>query len=148
MWPQELDSKALAAAYSVSNTPAYLFKRLRVEPVVERLAERYSALELVAMFNGIVERDERTFADVASAYGILVALGRRPFDERERAEGDMALDRLEWGRTFSDIVRAAASPASILVLDAPSNVMPITVTDAHTNNGSVAMRPSILITSN
>jgi hypothetical protein len=48
---------------------------------VRMLAERLSAPELGAIFNGLALQERRSLLDVARAYSALIAISMKPFDE-------------------------------------------------------------------
>ena len=95
-----LDEQAVGeirAVYLVSNTPLYMFKRMRRLPVVQQLATALSGPELVAQYLLRARKKDRTPDDIAVAYACLVALTCRPSGEATSLLESVDLSGLQWG---------------------------------------------------
>jgi hypothetical protein len=146
MWPADIDSTSLLRVFSVANTPAYLYKRLRQEPTLRALAERLSAPELGALFNELASQERRSLLDVARAYSALIAVSLKPFDDSQAVMQLLELDRLDWARSLAEIANASAQPTSVLEINAPPLARsPLVLTDSTTNRESRSIKPLVTV---
>jgi hypothetical protein len=89
--------------YLFSNTPLYLFKKLRQLQAVQQLAQNSDAKELFEEYLRRVKEVERTLDDVAIAYACLVAL---TYKERREAISIFQLINpidLQWVSAIRDL---------------------------------------------
>lgn len=129
----------------VSDTPLYLYQRLRRLPAVQYLATAMGGDQLVAEYQQHVATKNRTAADVAAAYICLVILTQDP---REAASLLRLLDltSLDWAAATRDLY-LAKMPAGQVHQITVRNLKVPTVrlgTDASISSGSTGMpRPKV-----
>lgn len=82
-----LARERVCEVYAVSNTPAYLVRKLRGEPSTLSFARANSADDLIGLISGKDSKEVRTLEDVALAYAAMVALtykGHANFEKLSR----------------------------------------------------------------
>ncbi len=89
--------------YLVSNTPLYLFKRLRRLPAVQQLAGALSGEQLAAEYLSHAKAERRTPDDVATAYACLVAITHKDPPEAISSLRSLDLSDLNWGLVIRDL---------------------------------------------
>lgn len=99
--------------YLVSNTPLYLFKRLRRLPAVHQLAHAADTKELLSEYLRRAKAEKRTLDDVATAYACLMAMTHK--DPREIVSLLRSLDPtdLNWVSTIRDLYFVKVPAGSI-----------------------------------
>jgi len=106
--------------YLVSNTPLYLFKRLRQLQAVQQLAHGAEAEELIEEYIRRVKAKERTMEDVAIAYACLVAMTQKESPEAISLLRSLDLTDLNWASVIRDIYftkKPAESTGRIKILN-------------------------------
>jgi hypothetical protein len=101
---------SIVEIYLLANTPAFLFRRMRSNPVVQRLAESESERSLVSEYRSLGRKTERDIEEVASAYAALCALTLREPPPSRRTFSQLAKVDFDWGATIVEKFRAL--PAS------------------------------------
>jgi hypothetical protein len=98
----------LSNIYLVANTPAYLFKRLRATQIVQTLAQKHTATELLTYARNSSVSYRMSADQMARAYAALVAATLRPFDETRRI-GEQEWPRMRWGQDIRSIAQSSPS---------------------------------------
>ena len=87
---------ALFGHYLVANTPGFLYRHMREEPTVQRLAEERSVEELSESIREVNDTEERDASEVALAYACLIALTLKFTKPAEVAINELVCPNLEW----------------------------------------------------
>jgi hypothetical protein len=95
---RQFDFSSIADITAVANTPAYLYKQLRHNPIVEKLASIYSAVELLQHASDLLEGSDLTQSKLAETYGVIVAATYSPFQEFATARAQFAFPLARWAR--------------------------------------------------
>ena len=108
----------LVPDYLVSNTPYYLFKKLRSNPVLSQLARDNSPEQLEAAFQGATGKNkkERTALDIVQAYACIIALSLKDYAEGKSVLDRLPVTRLDWGLDIRNISLKKAVPESLLTV--------------------------------
>ncbi len=96
--------------YLVSNTPLYLYKRLRCLPAVRDLASSVRGDELASEYHRRVNTKDRTPEDMAIAYACLAALTHKQPSEAISLFRSLDLSSLEWAPTIRALYFAKMTP--------------------------------------
>ena len=104
--PAEAELERPVLDFLLSNTPFYLYTKLRVSPVTQKLANLNSTQELQELFALQTSKDVRSSADVTLAYVVLVALSLKHYGEAEPALRRIPVHLLDWGVAIRDICLA------------------------------------------
>lgn len=132
--------------YLVSNTPLYLFKRLRRLPAVQQLARALSGEELAAEYLRRTKAQNLTPDDVAIAYACLVAVTRKDPPEAVSMLRSLDLTGLDWAPAIRDLFTAKvpAGRSHHITIAAPAVPSIRLGTNATTSSGSTAApRPRV-----
>lgn len=132
--------------YLVSNTPLYLYKRLRRLPAVQQLARATDAKELHAEYLRCAKAATREPDDVATAYACLIAITHK--DPGEAVPVLRALDTadLDWASAIRDLyfIKSPAGMAHRVTVTAPSVGVLRFAADATATSGATAVpRPKV-----
>ena len=115
----ELDIPAILRVYMLANTPAYLYRHLRAEPSLERLAKSSTPRELLAAVSAREGKPSRTAEDAAIAYGMLVALSFQNYRDVQEALAGWQPRALTWARHITSIIGQTAVGTTLTRLNAP-----------------------------
>jgi hypothetical protein len=132
--------------YLVSNTPLYLFKRLRRLPAAQQLARALSGEELAAEYLRRTKAQNRTPDDVAIAYACLIAITHKDPPEAVSVLRSLDLTGLAWAPAIRDLFTAKvpAGRSHYITITAPAVPSVHFGTDATTSSGSTDVpRPRI-----
>jgi hypothetical protein len=145
--PVDFDVAQVRSIYIVANTPAYLYKHLQRHAVVAEIGEIFRASAIGEALRALLSAPNRTYSDVARAYALLVALGRRPFEEWDQIVGSLDLSPLDWGEA---IVRMMRSVVPTLVSDVRMSMqLPTRIESTKATSSEMLIRsasPRIIIT--
>lgn len=108
----QLDLKSLCETYLVANTPMYLYRHLRSNNSLRRIAEDFSAEGLVAEYESRTTKQRRSVEDIAVAYAMLSAITQLDYPVAMAALDNMDLSRLDWATELRDIYLATRRPVS------------------------------------
>lgn len=104
--------------YMVANTPTYLYKTLRENVAVQKLAESNTLLELASLYKRRAGKKRRSLGDVAVAYAAFVAMSLK---ERSGAQATMsAIDTslLDWATPIKNRFCAEEPNVATILLNA------------------------------
>ncbi len=100
-----------------ANTPAYLYKRLRRNPVVQDLARSRTIEELIAEYER--RRASRSsIAEIAGAYACLVAISLKPYDVARKALLSLTAEGLPATEALRHVALAKAVPFTSAIVNA------------------------------
>jgi hypothetical protein len=118
--------------YLVSNTPLYLYKRLRGLPAVQQLAQATGVKELKAEYLRRAGSGRHKPDDVATAYACLIAITHKDPDEAVPILRSLDTGGLDWAAVLRDLyfVKSPAGRAYRVTVPAPSSTTPKFATDA------------------
>ena len=129
--------REIREVYLVSNTPLYLYKRLRQLEAVHHLASAVTGKDLLAEYLKRAKAKDRTPDDVAIAYACLVAITLRDLDEADPLLRSLESTSLNWapairdlcfaktpvGKSHRIIIERSTIPAPRPYSDAPATVV-------------------------
>jgi hypothetical protein len=127
--------------YLVSNTPLYLFKKLRQLQAVQQLAQDADAKELFAEYLRRVEAEERTLDDVATAYACLVAITYKDPSEATSLLRSLDPAGLDWTTAIRNLyfIKIPAGNTYSIKIQNPS--VPTARLDGHGTTSSAYTEP-------
>lgn len=140
----DLPVEPLRELYIVANTPMFIYRRFRRLPILQQLAERHSAADLVAAYNEHGGAPNRSVDDIVRAYAALVALSYAEYRSAREAAKDLRPGLLTWTDHILDAVFALNRPLSTtLLVIAPRLAGPTSSPSATTSNVLVHSQPSV-----
>jgi len=143
-----IDSQAIRQireTYLVSNTPLYLYKRLRDLPAVQRLAEDNDVEELGSEYLRRAKTIPRKPDDVALAYACLVALTTKEWRRVMPLIRLLDLSDLDWASLLRDIYLARLSPEESISIKAPAKLPRVRVVKDASNTSGQTQAPRPII---
>jgi hypothetical protein len=146
IWPESLSIRSVVDVYVASNTPSYLFKRLRRNDIVHELAQS-SAADLAELVQTLLAGKDRTESDVAGAYAALAAMTLRDYSEWQGLVGTLDLKPLDWGARFRELMIARAVPTLVAHLRPSPLAIPV-YGSAETTSSSLTVtgqRPTLTV---
>lgn len=109
-----LDEAHLARAasdYAVANTPLFLIRKLREDPVVHEISNSFRDEEILAAFRQAVEVEPQTAEDYVRPYVFLVALALKPRDICLRAAAQVPhMEKWDWLEYVQRVLVASYVP--------------------------------------
>lgn len=121
----KLNLRTATEALLVANTPSFLFKRLREDPAVHLLAERYDAQELLNHLRSKGNAAPGSVAELVQIYACLVALALKDPGEVGLGLRRLTLRGVRWAETIK--ARIEAYPASsYMVIQVPARPSVVT----------------------
>jgi hypothetical protein len=103
--PSYIDLSSVEDAYLVANTPHYLLRRLRGNPIVRTLTQSLSPEELASAYRASVHKSPDSFRELVVPYICIVAIattGR--MDLLKELEGVSINSGYKWLRQIVEIV--------------------------------------------
>jgi hypothetical protein len=97
---QVLDTDTIVGHYALANTPGFLYRKLKEEPSVRRLANELTTAELFAIVSECDGKEERSVLDVAVAYAALAAMSLQDYTVVRSAIMGWQPKALAWGYYF------------------------------------------------
>lgn len=105
MLPEDvLNRDVVLSTYVFSNTPSYLFRRLRREPSVKAVSDHSPTEQIVRGIERLTSKPERDAESIAYAYALLVALSYKQPEELARALGTANIEGLNWLPAIRDYI--------------------------------------------
>jgi glutamate/tyrosine decarboxylase-like PLP-dependent enzyme len=117
---EQLNLPAIVRHYMLANTPAYLYRNLRAEPSVESFAASSTPEELLRAVGAYEEKPNRTSADIAIAYAMLVALSFQNYEDVQRSVVQWKPRILTWAQHIFLIIAQRAIANNIIAFTVPS----------------------------
>jgi hypothetical protein len=115
----DVDREDLAKAAVVANTPSSLSSWLQRHPAVRGIAATAMETDILAELAEQLQQQRHTEVSIAVSYALLVALGmQRRAGSGLLGEPPQGVERLTWGPSIWDAMRAAAVPTSTGVIKA------------------------------
>jgi hypothetical protein len=114
--------RRLVQLYGIANTPGYLLRWLRTDPIVQTLAARESASSLVAFIAEVDANEGRRLEDVALAYAATAALTLMNYSEVAAALPFRRLKALAWVVPVLQLWDQTRRSQTALSFDAPASV--------------------------
>jgi hypothetical protein len=114
------DIREFREAYLVSNTPIYLYKRLRRLAAVQYLADAVPGKGIAAEYLRRTKVSDRSPDDLAVAYACLVSLTYKPPREALPLFRSLDLSSLDWAPAIRDVFFAKTPSGlshSIMITD-------------------------------
>ena len=119
---EHLDIETISEICMVSNTPKFLYKRLRANPSVEQFAKDHTIESIVKNYKSLLRKKERTYNENALAYALLISLHFKDYAELKRVANRLPVKNLKWGKELKDILLSSAIPTLYSVFTMPHNV--------------------------
>ena len=105
---EQLDIESISETCMVSNTPKFLYKRLRANASVEQFAKKHTIESIAKNYRNLLRKKERTFDENALAYALLVALYFKDYAELKSVAKRLPVRSLRWGKELRDILLSSA----------------------------------------
>jgi hypothetical protein len=113
----ELYKRPLGDIYLVSNTPSFLYDKMRRSPIVAEYLAKASPDELITEFDLRVKQPIESAAEIAILYGLLVALTFKQ-DAKVRAFFESVRDHIkfEWFSTIAKYYLTERTPTDSITV--------------------------------
>lgn len=95
--PAEIDIDDVFKIYIFSNTPSYLYRKLRVSSTVKWAARNLSVAQVLDIYGQTRQARGSSGHALAVAYAMLVALSLMDYSEVKPAVEGLETEGLEWG---------------------------------------------------
>lgn len=118
----ELNVDSLVETYLFANTPAYLFKRLRSNPSVQRMANRYQPAELMEFYQAKAAGRDLDARDIAAGYAALVALAIQASGEAQTSLKQARSPHLPWGPRIIELAAVQTPRVTRQSFNVPSHL--------------------------
>jgi hypothetical protein len=112
----DINKETVLRDYMLANTPAYLYRHLRLQPSVEAIARSATPQELTKAISSLDTKHDRTAVDVAIAYAMLVALSFQNQSDVDQAIRDWHPRTLSWASHMLSIMKQKVTPMNITSL--------------------------------
>lgn len=108
--PREINVEEIDLIYIVSNTPAYLFKRMRGSESVLWMASNLSTEKLVQLYTYLRSEEGNNNYPVSLSYATLIALSTKELSLATDTLKRLPLIGLDWGKQILSIANSQAVP--------------------------------------
>lgn len=120
----EADLTAACGAYAVANTPYFLIRKLRQDPIVSEIARSFSADVLFAELGRALEARPDDSVGWVRPYVYLVALAMAGQDQKLREAADLPnANRWDWFDHMRRVLLETSSPVTSRVLSVPGQLL-------------------------
>lgn len=114
-----INLESLVEDYVVSNTPEYLYKKLRSNLSVQWMAKNLQAQTIVEIYKEIQQKKVKSAEDIALAYGALVSLSFKDYSETQPVLESLPLEGFEWGAKIKELIISLVTPTLIITTTLP-----------------------------
>jgi len=116
----QIDTQTAEAALAVANTPLFLLRKLRADPIVASLARDRNAEELLSSLREISQKEPQTLQDLVLAYVYLVSLSLKENLSNLHAAAAIPI-QAEWYRYIANYLAQSAEPTVRVNLTFPQH---------------------------
>jgi hypothetical protein len=99
--------------YLFSNTPLFLYKKFKVNPIVINLAKSESIEDISSNLSRLLLQDDLTMEQITLGYTLLVSLTLGFLLDSKQNEIHLDLSKLEWGDRIVEIHNSLFTPTII-----------------------------------
>ncbi|HTQ59586.1 MAG TPA: hypothetical protein VMI32_05155 [Candidatus Solibacter sp.] len=92
----DIDISEAAQSLAVANTPYFLLRKLKTDPAVREISERFSQDEILDGLRTALEADPTESVNAVRPYVYLAALSQKPSPEALKAATTLQADKWEW----------------------------------------------------
>jgi hypothetical protein len=122
--PAHVDVDSIGEVYLLSNTPTYLYDRLRANASVQWIANHMSVDEIIALYRGLQGKPTKSACEAALAYAFLVSLSIHVSTDATRAIQFVPLEGLEWGEQVKALCTNSIVSTNITSITIPRIILP------------------------
>jgi hypothetical protein len=113
-------------AVLVANTPSFIFKRLREDPIVRQIADALKPAQIADWLRARGGKPENP-EDLVLRYMYLVAFSMKDPKEVTALMGDLPLNSVEWGKQIVELGLAKARASTQIIWSMPQSKSMATV---------------------
>ena len=112
-----------AQMFAVANTPLFLIRKLRDDPVVNEMANVFAPDDIINHLHKAVEHEPETLLDYVCPYVYLVALSKKPQDKFLKDVADMpGSERWDWFDYIRRVLLETYLPTGNQVIEMPGQL--------------------------
>jgi hypothetical protein len=120
--PREADLTNAGNVFAVANTPLFLLRKLRFDPVVQELSRRFTGQELLQALRASVIENPSDLAEAVRPYVYLTALSLMPSDEALRETSSICAPFYDWLEYIRDYLIETYSSVQTTEIIVPNQV--------------------------
>jgi len=130
-----LNINTLIEIYALSNTPHYLYEKLKELDSPINISKKYNSSEITEVFHKLLENKISTISELVFAYALIIALTYKPYKEVKTFFEDIAKIDIKWFDKISDIYLSTASVNQFVTKKAkPKRIFVKDVTFQHSDS--------------
>jgi hypothetical protein len=118
----EFDVSQACESRLVANTPLFLIRKLRTDPVVQDIALRFASSEIVNALKVSLQADPRTFEDGVWPYVLVTALFLKGDVLPLQEAAELTSPNLKWYKCIAAALLADSKPLNFVTIDVPQKI--------------------------
>src|SRR5208337_2829318 len=115
---EDANLEQAALNYAVANTPLFLLRKVREDPVTREIADSFSGQAILAELRSSVDRSPENLLDYVRPYVYLVALSMKPEDVHLRAAARLPnIEKWNWLSYLQGVLLETYTPTESAVIN-------------------------------
>jgi hypothetical protein len=120
--PSQLNTSSAEMTFVVANTPLFLLRKLRSDPVVVEMSTSIPAAQIFKALQKSIRRKPKTIKDSVRPYVYLVALSLLRDQSYLRQAATLSAPHAEWFTYLAKILTKTNTPTSNVLIQVPNTV--------------------------